>query len=311
MNKFQCSDEIAIPVFYYDLLRIQKKRIYQKIRIYFDQKNIHTDILFFSNTNHFEIYFFKDKAIQDMKEYIENMKIEKNEDVILFDLYEKSIYDKSKSEMRRSINLDENLLWNGQIITKNINLKLFNLSDIENSSYYNCIKPNYHKYIDQKLSDPVFFKEIKDFIEYNFSYPFNNMELNSIEKEEFIYNHNTIWHLDFLYDERFKSEKYNLIYSLFEALYKKNKNYFINDVVHEETKKELKIKFLIQDQKKYQYEIIYVFEIKQKLIIEEFSGEEISYILPDYLLIETKKYISSKVEKNIEKRLNLRFFSIF
>lgn len=300
---------MAINVFFYQMLKIQFRRLKQDLKIYFDEKDITLDIKAGSTDyTYIYLYFFKDKTIKEMNDYIVKSLKEKKKHNYDIDY---SLYDQNNADVERSINFDSFHMWNGQPITNEINLRLLTLKHIQSSSYYNRVKPNYDKHIDGKLSDIDFENKISCFISENLSYPFN-MKFNSIEEEKaFVYAHDDDWHANFLYEERVKSEKYNLCYSLFDKIYKKNKDYYVKGVKYEENGNILVITFVIKDKHEYEYNLSYSFEKYEEKFSHRYSGEDISYTLPKYIDKDTCKILVTKVEDKKYKSLMKKFETLF
>lgn len=298
----------GINVFFYQLLSIQLRRLAQELKIYFDEKDITLDVKF-STTDYTSInlYFFKDKRIKEMHDYIIKSLKEKEQ----YNDIDYCIYDRHEADVLRSIDFNAFHMWNGKPITNEINLRLLTLKHIQSSSYYNRVKPNYDKHIDKKLSDENFEEKIENFVSKNLSYPYN-MKFNSVEEEkEFVYSHDTEWHANFLYEQRVLSEKYNLCYSLFNNLYKKNKDYYVVSAECFEKEEILNITFIIKDKYQHEYSISYLFEKGETVINRKYSGEEISYHLPNYTIKDTLKILITKVEDKKCKTLMKKFEELF
>lgn len=298
----------AVNVFFYQMLKIQLRRLTQNLKIHFDEKDITLDVKF--NTTDYtsiQLYFFKDKRIKEMQNYIASAIEERKK----YKDIDYGIYDRHEADVWRSIDFNAFHMWNGEPITNSINLRLLTLKHIQSSSYYNRVKPNYDKHIDQKLSDSNFEEAISKFISDELSYPYN-MSFNSIDEEkEFVYSHNTEWHANFLYSQRYNSEKYNLIYLLFNGIYKKNKDYYIKNVEHLEDNNILTINFLIKDKNNHEYSLSHIFEKEEEIINNKYSGEEISYHLPKYIHKDTLKILTSKVDDKKYKTLIKKFEDLF
>lgn len=298
----------AVNVFFYQMLKIQLRRLTQNLKIHFDEKDITLDVKF--NTTDYtsiQLYFFKDKRIKEMQNYIASAIEERKK----YKDIDYGIYDRHEADVWRSIDFNAFHMWNGEPITNSINLRLLTLKHIQSSSYYNRVKPNYDKHIDQKLSDSNFEEAISKFISDELSYPYN-MSFNSIDEEkEFVYSHNTEWHANFLYSQRYNSEKYNLIYLLFNGIYKKNKDYYIKNVEHLEDNNILTINFLIKDKNNHEYSLSHIFEKEEEIISNKYSGEEISYHLPKYIHKDTLKILTSKVDDKKYKTLIKKFEDLF
>lgn len=306
MSMINGRDGFIINVLFYENLTIQMRRLTQKLKMYFDEKDITLDV-HFSTTDYtkFSLYFFKDKTIQGMEKYIISALKEKNK----YEDY--NIYDKSNADMRRDIDLEGFPMWNGQSITSEINLRLLILKHIQSSQYYGRMKPNYDKNIDKKLSDTLFNKEIESFIEKDLSYPFG-VDFKDVETEkQFVYSKDNKWHANFLYETRVNLEKYNLAYSLFDKIYKKSKDFYIKDYNTEEQDNNLSVAFKIIDKKDNEYSLIYIFEKTEENKKRKYNGEEMFYLLPKYIIKHTTKILITKTDDKNYKKLITKFEDIF
>lgn len=308
MTMITGGNEIVTNVLFYQNLKIQIRRLIQDLKIYFDEKDITLDV-HFSTTDYTNIYlyFFKDKNIKSMEEYIKNALKEKEKHK--YEDY--NIYDKKNADMQRSIDFESLTMWNGKAITSEINLRLLTLKNIQTSQYYGHIKPNYDKNIDSKLSEISFNKKIEDFVKKDLSYPFG-IDFESVEKEkEFVYSKDDKWHYNFLYEKRVELEKYNLTYSLFNNLYKRSKDFNIRSYEVKEENNILFVVFNIKDKKENEYSLTYILEKTEEKQKEEYRGEKISYVLPKYILKDTTKILITKVDDKTYKKLITKFENVF
>ena len=93
----------GVNVFFYETLKIQQRRLKQDLKIFFDEKDITLDVK--TDTTDYTsigLYFFKDKRIKEMQEYIVKSLKEREK----YNDIDYCIYNRHEADVRRDIDFE-------------------------------------------------------------------------------------------------------------------------------------------------------------------------------------------------------------
>lgn len=287
-----------INLFFYKNKRIALLKIEKSLQQFFYKKNIYVMSKF--NEGSIEIFFYKKKSIAEINDYIQERKKENNPKLEKNDLtFLKPLYDRNYADVRRSISLTKETLWNGRSITQKTDAVLYEVNNIQSDQYYSRVKPNYDKEIDLLLSSNEFKEMISCLIDEYLNIPFVNENLTLKERKEIIYEKDEEWHTINLYKNYLKIRHEIIIYLEFLNLYHNNDGFVFFEEFINESSDDLNFSFIFKDKNDNKFEINYTYK---KVITEEnisFSGSS-EMVFNDF----TFKLI--KREVNVDKNINTK-----
>lgn len=289
-----------INLFFYKNKKIALLKIEKKLQQFFYQKNIY--VMCQLSDVSIEIFFYKKKSIDEMKDYIQErisintLKFKEDDFTFL-----KPLYDLHSANMRRSIHLNKETLWNGAPITQKTDASLYEVKSIQSDQYYSRVKPNYDKNIDLLLSSIEFKETISILIDECLNIPFGYKNLTLKERKSLIYEKDDHWHVLNLYQNYLTLKHEIIIYSEFLNLYHNNDKFLFIEENIDESENVLKFSFIFKDkgENKFKIEYLYKKEIQRKSVKFSSSSE---MIFDDIVFTFEKKEISVEKNRNVKKK---------